>query len=206
MKNTKAVRILVSLFALVILTFIMAEYLPIRGEEKIYEDMIRLHVIAASDSDEDQKLKLKVRDAVLDVLSGISASDKAEAESAIAAHKTEIKTAAKTVLEENGSDDAVEVFFDEEYYPVRYYEGFTLPAGKYTSLRVVIGEGEGHNWWCVLFPPLCRSVGEKEQKEDFVEAGFTSEQYRLINNNSGSKYKVRFKILEILSEVFGFDY
>ncbi|MBQ7670352.1 MAG: stage II sporulation protein R [Clostridia bacterium] len=206
MKKSKTIRILVSLFALVILTFIMAEYLPIRGEEKIYEDMIRLHVIAASDSDEDQKLKLKVRDAVLDVLSGISVSDKAEAESAIVAHKTDIKNAALAALEENGSDDIVEVFFDEEYYPVRYYEGFTLPAGKYTSLRVVIGEGEGHNWWCVLFPPLCRSAGEKEQKEDFVEAGFTSEQYRLINNNSGSKYKVRFKILEILSEVFGFDY
>ena len=206
MKNNKSIKILVSLFALVILTFIMAEFLPIRGEEKIYENMIRLHVIAASDSDEDQELKLKVRDKVLDVLSGISATDKDEAETAILSHKDEIRSAAQSTLADNGSDDTVEVYFDDEYYPVRYYEGFTLPAGNYTSLRVVIGEGEGHNWWCVLFPPLCRSIGEEERETDFVEAGFTSEQYRLINNNSGSKYQVRFKILEILSEVFGFDY
>lgn len=205
MKNTKTVRILVSLFALVVLTFIIAELLPLRGEEKIYEDMIRLHVVAASDSDEDQEIKLKVRDAVLDVLSDIPTTDRAEAESAIASHANEIRSAALATLADNGSYDTVNVYFDKEYYPVRYYEGFTLPAGNYTSLRVVIGEGEGHNWWCVLFPPLCRTVGEKRE-EEFIEAGFTSEQYRLINNNSGSKYKIRFKILEILAEVFGFDY
>ena len=88
----------------------------------------------------------------------------------------------------------------------RYTALVFVPAGRYTSLRVVIGPGDGHNWWCVLCPPLCTSFSEEERREDFIDAGFTSDEYRLINNSSGTKYRVRFRILEILSEVFGFDY
>ena len=98
------------------------------------------------------------------------------------------------------------MFFDTEKYPVRYYDDFRLPAGEYTSLRVVIGSGEGHNWWCVLFPPLCTAASEEECEEEFLAAGFSGEQYRLIKKDSDGRYKIRFKMLEVLSEAFGFEY
>ena len=203
MKNKKMIPLTVGLCALV--ATIVLTYFPVRGEENIYGDVIRLHVIAASDSEADQSLKLEVRDAVLDEITSYPApKDKAEAARAIEAHRDDIKRRAESVVREAGSADEVEVFFDRETYPVRYYEDFALPGGEYSSLRVVIGEGEGHNWWCVLFPPVCTSAAKSE--DDFIEAGFTGDEYRLIEKNRGAKYKVRFKILEILADVFGFDY
>ena len=203
MKNKKMIPLAVALCALI--AALVLNYFPVRGEEQIYGDVIRLHVIAASDSEEDQSLKLEVRDALLDEITSYPApGDKAEAASAIEAHKEDIKRCAERTLRAAGSTDAVEVYFDRESYPVRYYENFALPAGEYSSLRVVIGEGEGHNWWCVLFPPVCTSAAKSE--DDFIEAGFTGDEYRLIEKNRGAKYKVRFRILEILADVFGFDY
>ncbi len=203
MKNKKMIPFAVALCALI--AALILNYFPIRGEEQIYGDVIRLHVIAATDSEADQSLKLEVRDAVLDEITSYPASgDKEAAAYAIEAHKEDIRTCAERALRAAGSTDAVEVFFDRESYPVRYYENFALPAGEYTSLRVVIGEGEGHNWWCVLFPPVCTSAAKSE--DDFIEAGFTGDEYRLIEKNRGAKYKVRFRILEILADVFGFDY
>ena len=205
---TKAVKVLLAVSVLIVAAAILTSYLPVNGEEKIYENVIRLHVIANSDSEEDQALKLKVRDAVLETVSSLPESkSKSEAERNIEQYRVKIEEAANGALEENGCADKVEVFFDKETYPTRYYENYSLPAGEYTSLRVVIGNGEGHNWWCVLFPPLCTSaVCEKEDEEEFIEVGFTGEQYRLIKNDSGSKYKVRFKLIEIISDVFGFGY
>ena len=208
MKNgSKGVKYLVISAAVILLMTVLTSFLPVNGEEKIYENMIRLHVIANSDSEEDQALKLHVRDAVLGAVSQIPhASSVEDAKEGIKRYSGEILSAAEEAVNESGSEDEVSLFFDTERYPVRYYEGFSLPAGEYTSLRVVIGNGEGHNWWCVLFPPLCTAASESEREDDFIEAGFTSEEYRLIKNDSGTKYKVRFKILEILADVFGFDY
>ena len=206
-KMTTGVKILLTLSVLIVASAMLMSYLPVHNEEKIYDNVIRLHVIANSDSDADQKLKLKVRDAVLAVVSSLpAAADKSDAEENIRGAEGLISSAAKRVLNENGSDDDVSIFFDTESYPVRYYEDYSLPAGKYTSLRVVIGEGQGHNWWCVLFPPLCAAAGKTDDEGEFLEVGFTGEQYRVIKNDTGSKYKVRFKILEILSDVFGFEY
>ena len=208
MKNcSKGIKYLVLTAAMILSATVLISFLPVNGEERIYENMIRLHVIANSDSDEDQRVKLIVRDAVLEAVSAIPHADcMTEAETGIRSHTDKIARAAEKALREQGSDDGVSVLFDTETYPVRYYEGFSLPAGKYTSLRVVIGNGEGHNWWCVLFPPLCTASCEEEREEEFIQAGFTSDEYSLIKNDSGAKYKVRFKILEILADVFGFDY
>ncbi len=170
---------------------------PIHGEEQIYDNMIRLHVLAQSDSDADQAEKLRVRDAVLACLdASMGASDNFEtARLAVAEMLPAIEDAAEKV-----TDAAVTVTLGKETYPVRQYEGFSLPAGEYTSLRVILGEGEGQNWWCVLFPRLCTARATKDTfYEDFIAAGFSPAQYRLIKNESGVKYKVRFKILEILS-------
>ncbi len=205
--KNRGIKYLVLISVMILASSMLLSFLPVNGEEKIYSGIIRLHVIADSDSEEDQKLKLCVRDAVLDAMSAFPrASDKDSACSIISSHIGAIKNAAERVLTERGCRDSVDVTLGKEQYPVRYYEGFTLPAGEYTSLKVTIGEGAGHNWWCVLFPPLCTSACEEEARKDFIDAGFTSEEYKLIKNDSASKYKVRFKILEILSEVFGFDY
>ena len=206
MKTTKAVKALLSFSALTVITSILVSFLPVRGEDKIYTGVVRLHVIAASDSERDQSLKLMVRDAILNEISGDEPGSFDDAKRTIESRRDEIKKCAERTLTDAGCGDKVNVFFDRESYPERVYEGFTLPAGDYLSLRVVIGEGEGHNWWCVVFPPLCTATSEKEQKEDFIAAGFTNDQYKLINNSSGVKYKVRFKILEILADVFGIDY
>lgn len=180
--------------------------LPIHGEEGIYDNMIRLHVLAESDAPADQARKLRVRNAVLAVLSdALTEADSFErAQETVEALLPQVKAAA-----EDATDGvcSVEVLLGKERYPVRYYEGFTLPAGEYTSLRVVLGTGEGKNWWCVLFPQLCTAeASEAEFYEDFIAAGFTPEQYRLIRQESGVQYKIRFRILEIFAQWMGIDY
>ncbi len=185
----------------VLTAFLLLNFLPVHGEETVYEDTVRLHVIASSDSAEDQNVKLKVRDSILRCVSEKMKSVK-DAESAarlLDEMKDEIKICADETLKREGFDESVNIEFGEEKYPVRYYEGFTLPSGTYKSMRVVIGEGEGKNWWCILFPSVCISNAVKA-KDDYVMAGFTPEQYKIIENGSGRKYKVRFKILEILSD------
>ena len=180
--------------------------LPVHGEEEIYSQTIRLHVLANSDSEEDQAEKLLVRDAVLAYLED-SLAQSGSYDSALSAVGDHLEDIRKRAEESLGNKYAVRVELGREKYPVRQYENYSLPAGEYTSLRVLIGEGEGKNWWCVLFPRLCTSrATEEEVYEDFIAAGFSPEQYRLIKNESSPKYKIRFRILEILSEWTGLDY
>ena len=197
------VKVMVCMCASILAAFLFVSVLPVHGEEKIYSDMIRLHVIAASDSEEDQAVKLLVRDAVLEVVESSMENVKSQEEAlaAIEAANDKIHTAAKSVLEQEGFDYPVSVELGLENYPERVYEGFTLPAGKYTSLRVIIDGGEGQNWWCVLYPPLCTTAAE-EREQVFITAGFTDEQYKTITETRDVKYKVKFKILEVLSSLF----
>jgi len=200
------VKLLSSLCAAVLCSVLLLSCLPIHGEEKIYDNIIRLHVLAASDSEADQSAKLQVRDAVLSFLEdGMGrAGSYAEARRTLDSLLPEIKKAAEAAADGRYS---VSVLLDTESYPVRYYERFALPAGEYTSLRIVLDAGEGQNWWCVLFPDLCTARAcEDDFYEDFIAAGFSSEQYKLIRRESGVHYKIRFKILEILSEFVGLEY
>ncbi len=193
-------KILAWFSATVLLTYSLLSLFPLRGEERIYENTIRLHVIAESDTKEDQAEKLRVRDRILTHLSSVLADteDKARAEAAVTAELSAIETLAEA---ETGRD--VTVTLEKETYPTREYEGFTLPAGEYTSLKVEIGAASGQNWWCILFPRLCTAKATEDAfKGDFIAAGFTEEQYRLIKEESGTKYKIRFKILEILSALW----
>ena len=181
----------------VLTAFTLLSCFPLSGEEQIYGNMIRLHVIAQSDSEADQAEKLRVRDAVLDCLANAMerCADFGTARLTVQDMLPVIREAASAA-----TDAAVTVSLGKETYPTREYDGFTLPQGEYTSLRVILGEGEGQNWWCVLFPRVCTARATKDAfYEDFIAAGFSPEQYRLIKNESGVKYKVRFKILELLS-------
>ncbi len=192
--------------AIALVILMALSYLPIHGETEIYDTVLRLHVLANSDSEEDQALKLKVRDAVLEVtaplLEGVTDRDGAEA--TVRAHMTDIQAAAEAVVAENGSNQSVTVILDMEDYPTRDYESCAFPAGEYLSLRVCLGEAEGQNWWCVLFPPLCLSAAtEKKDTEDaFIQVGLSKEQYGIITETEDTKYRVRFKILETIKGWF----
>jgi stage II sporulation protein R len=193
---------LLALSVTVILLFIVLGALPIHGEDKIYDNVIRLHVLANSDSDEDQALKLKVRDAILERSSELFGESESieEAANSINANIDAITEVARKVISENGYDYPVSVTLTNEHYPTKSYEALSFPSGEYLSLRVMIGESEGQNWWCVLFPPLCLSAAtDKAVAEDaFISVGLTGEQYRIITESDNTKYTVRFKILETI--------
>ena len=180
-------------------------FIPTAEECSIYDSTLRLHVIANSDSESDQEIKLKVRDAVLSHISEYNAKTKEEALTKVMADTDKIEDIAKDVLKENGKAQNVKIEIGEEEYPLRHYEDFSLPAGVYTSVRVIIGEGEGKNWWCVLFPPMCTSYASEWDEEQYVSVGLSGEQYDLITGSNG-EYKVKFKLLEIAAEAFGIEY
>lgn len=168
------------------------ECADIRGQ------VLRLHILANSDSEADQALKLKVRDAVLkegaDIFEG--ASDIMTAQGNIAEQSDRLKQIAEKTLRENGAAYPVTVVMDQEYFNTRTYEDVTLPAGQYHAVRVLIGQGEGKNWWCVMFPPMCLPAAESEATIDQV---LTEDGTKLVKSNP--KYEVRFKIVEIFEEL-----
>ncbi len=188
-----------------VLCFALCNILPIHGEGEIYDSVVRLHVLANSDSDEDQVLKLKVRDAILAYVSPrvIDSQTRQEAAQLLQGELGAIKNLAKEVILQEGFDYEVDVTLTFEDYPTRNYESMSFPSGEYMSLRVLIGEAEGQNWWCVLFPPLCLSAAsEKSENEDaFIAVGLNSDQYKIITESKESKYYLRFKILEVIESI-----
>ena len=197
-----------TLLTLTVLCALVLGLFPVSGEEKLYDSVVRLHVLANSDSDVDQALKLKVRDRIIEVTEDIftQAKSKNEAETIARSALSMIEDEAKRVVEESGFDYPVTVTLGQEEYPERDYEGLKFPAGEYLSLRVLIGDAEGQNWWCVLFPPICLRAASRDQRdteEAFIAAGLTGEQYRIITESGSGRYKIKFKILEIISELFG---
>ena len=195
-------KFLVTFTSSVLAAVLLLSVLPVHGESEIYNDVLRLHVIAESDSEEDQALKLKVRDAVLGCVSKAVADCGGfeEAYSTVEGMLDEIRITAEECAERNGESRTVRVELGREEYPRRDYGNACLPAGVYQSLRVIIGEGKGKNWWCVLFPTVCMRFASAGQ-EEYIAAGFTPEEYRIITGDSGT-VKVKFRILEILAELF----
>ena len=180
-----------------------AVYLPVHGEQDVYDAVIRLHVLANSDSDEDQSLKLQVRDAMLtratEALDGCA--DRDEAARRLTDIIPSLTATAEETLRQANCDDSVRVTLSKEQYPTRNYQSFCFPAGEYLSLRVMIGEAEGQNFWCVLFPPLCMTaatVSKETAEEEFIAVGLTPNQYGIITETQNTKYKLRFKLLETL--------
>jgi stage II sporulation protein R len=181
--------------------FIMLGFLPVHGEAEIYDNVLRLHVIANSDSEEDQALKLKVRDALLEGSSELftGCNNRNGAAKAVEENRALLETIARNTILDAGYDYPVEIKLGEEKYPTRSYGEICFPAGNYLSLRVIIGEGAGQNWWCVLFPPMCLSAASYSEV-DTVPLGLTSEQYKLVTETNDPKYNVRFKILEVFGK------
>ena len=140
----------------------------------------------------------------MDRMSTYNAKSKEEALEYIENDMGKLKEIAEECIKSECFNNSVTVEIGEESYPTREYEDFSLPAGKYTSLRIIIGNGEGQNWWCVLYPPLCTSYAI-EYDDDSVDVGFTKEQYNFITGND-KEYKIKFKLLEMASQAFGFNY
>ena len=160
----------------------------------IREEVLRLHVIANSDEDYDQELKLKVRDAVLnsgeEVFSG--SEDIISAESEIADKKDIILHSAVETIRNLGYDYDVKLELARSYFPTRTYDNLTLPAGYYKAVRIIIGEGKGKNWWCIMFPPLC--LPSVTKKDEIISNFLTEEEMNIVT--ADPDYEVRFWIVE----------
>ena len=169
--------------------------LPTEADAGIYDDTLRLHILAASDSEEDQALKLRVRDGILAEYSAqlSEVGDLDDARAALEARLPDIVATAERIVAEAGYDYTVTASLGEEWYDTRDYGELSLPRGVYTSLSIKIGEGQGRNWWCVMYPPMCLDTSVK------TDGIYTKEEEKLISNDG---YHIKFKLLEATSELF----
>ena len=173
------------------------------NNELVYEDIvneiIRFHVIANSDSDEDQNLKLKVRDRVIEfVSSSLKACESLDdARNFLISNKSEIESIAKSVVDENGYSYNVTSTLSRENFPDKVYGDVVFPQGEYEAYRILIGEAKGQNWWCVMFPPLCFVDGTKEVV-DSKEVINTLENNKDDDKGKENKIKFKFKLFEMI--------
>ena len=172
---------------------LVAAVIPTDAEAAIYEDTVRLHIRARSDSETDQAVKLTIRDKILEKYAYTpTPCSKNEAEAMIYARLSEIEDDVNLWLEELGCEYGCEVRLTEEWFDTRDYGEYTLPAGMYTSLIIDLGGGEGQNWWCVMYPPMCHEVAIGKS------VAYTGEETRLIY---GGRYAVKFKLLELAASL-----
>ncbi len=192
----KTIKIFVPIFLFLLL--ISAYVTPfIQTSERISDDVFRLHILANSDNEEDQQLKLKVRDAVLKKGQNVF-TDCSSLEEIIASCESNIDLFEETATEcikENGYNYSVNAYVDKEYFNTREYEEITLPSGIYNALKIEIGEAKGHNWWCVMFPAICLSAVSDSEMNNILD----EEEIELIN--SDNKFEIRFKIVEIYEKI-----
>jgi stage II sporulation protein R len=174
-------------------------------KEDISNKLIRFHVIANSDSVDDQNLKLKVRDAVIKSMNDkfIGVTNLKESEDIIKKNIPYIQKIAQDTVYANGKDYGVKVMYGRFDFPTKYYDTIMLPAGNYNALRIVIGKGEGKNWWCVMFPPLCfvditHGLSSDETKRELSKY-LSEDELSMIETN---KPQVKFKIVEVLEKYF----
>ena len=192
----KTMKIFVPIFLFLLL--ISAYVTPfIQTSERISDDVFRLHILANSDNEEDQQLKLKVRDAVLKKGQNVF-TDCSSLEEIIASCESNIDLFEETATEcikENGYHYSVNAYVDKEYFNTREYEEITLPSGIYNALKIEIGEAKGHNWWCVMFPAICLSAVSDSEMNNILD----EEEIELIN--SDNKFEIRFKFVEIYEKI-----
>ena len=172
-------------------------------QQGISHKIIRFHVIANSDSDADQALKLKVKEAVVNYTSELLCNSKSisETEDLLSAHTTDIISIANSVITENGYDYPVTAEITDTYFPTKSYGSYTFPPGTYRAFQIKIGEAKGKNWWCVLYPPLCFidiSHGTvNTESEELLKETLTTDEFQAVSGEYTVKY--RFKYLTFLN-------
>lgn len=197
----------------IILTFLLIIYITICAisyaqtiSTDISNSVFRLHVIANSDSKEDQDLKYKVRDSLLKYMNSIcsNCSSKQEAINIVEEHKDNFKEIALQTIKENNYSYNVNINIGNFEFPTKTYGDISLPAGYYDALRVEIGEAKGKNWWCVMFPPLCfvdvSSGIVPEESKDLIENNVSEEEFALISENSSNDIQFKFKLIEFFAD------
>ena len=173
----------------------------ISDRQTLHDEILRLHVVADSDSEEDQAIKLRVRDAVIESISGDlqNIGDMDQARAYIRQNLPKIQQAANDALSALGCEDTAVATVREEVFDTRVYDTFSLPAGIYEALRITIGSGEGGNWWCVAFPSLCQSATTEAFSDAAVAAGFSES---LTGSVTGKQtFRIRFYLLEKLGQL-----
>ena len=195
-------KLLKRIFACFLLVCLVYTIALVLDRQKLRNELIRLHVVAASDSEEDQAIKLQVRDAVLESLqAGLeNATDIEAAKAYIQAQLPKLEHAANQVLAAAGCGDVATVSLQVEEFAARVYDTFSLPAGLYDSLRITIGEGAGRNWWCVTFPTLCIPATTEGFEAVAAGAGFSEE----LTGSLTGEYEVRFYLLDLLGQLENF--
>ncbi|SHK48705.1 stage II sporulation protein R [Tepidibacter formicigenes] len=202
----KKITVILTISILIILSGVFYLQDIYKNRDAYKEKLIRFHVIANSDSKEDQDLKLKVRDKVIAYLSPKLENSKSieETKEIIEANLKNIENIASTEIKNNNKDYKVSADLGYSNFPTKKYSNIVLPAGKYKAVKVIIGEGKGKNWWCVMFPPLCfidinHGITDKKTKKNLTKV-LTKEEYNmiLVDNN---EVKLKFKILEIIEKI-----
>ena len=170
-------------------------------QDALAQKMIRPHVIANSDSEADQALKLEVRDKVLDFTTTVlqRSADMEDAQVRLREELTRIETIAQREIAAQGYDYPVTAQLASAEFPLKEYDGFSLPAGEYMALRLVIGEGEGRNWWCVVYPPLCTAAAA-DMPQTAIHAGLTDDDVSLITGED-TGYVLKFRSVELWEQL-----
>lgn len=206
-KRLKMCKIFVILILLSVFILISAISYVDAVSNNIADSVFRLHIIANSDSEEDQNLKLKIRDELLSYMNSISENsiNKEETIKIAEEHIQEFKHIAEKVIRENGFNYDVNIEIGKANFPTKYYGDITLPAGIYDALKVQIGEANGKNWWCVMFPPLCfvdvsTGIVPDNSKQELKQS-LNNEEYDLISKKDDSEISFKFKIVELFQNL-----
>ena len=198
-------KIIVLILLLFLYTFISALNYVQAISSDISNSVFRLHVIANSNSNEDQSLKYKVRNDLLNYMNNIckNCTSKEEAMSTVSCHKDEFRQVALNTIRNEGYSYDVKIQIGNFEFPTKHYGDISLPAGFYDALKVEIGEAQGRNWWCVMFPSLCfvdvsNGIVPEESKNELKNT-LSDEEYSLISDNSNSEIKFKFKLIEFFT-------
>ena len=177
--------------------FLISGAVSLQNRDQLADKVVRLHILANSDSEEDQALKLRVRDRVLERATELleQTGDRREAADVLQSHLPELERIAAEEISACGYEYDVTAEVANTMFPTKEYDGFTLPAGEYLALRVLIGAAEGQNWWCVVFPPLCAAASE-DVAETALAAGLSEDQVGLITEENRG-YELRLKSVEL---------
>ena len=200
--KTKSIILVIFLF---ILYFIFNSFSYTTAiSSNIQKEIFRLHIIANSNSPEDQNLKLVIRDEIVKYLSSFSFNNKDEIISFLQSHENEIYELTKHIIEENHFNYDCTIEIGNSYYPQKKYKNIILPSGTYDGLKIKLGESKGHNWWCVLFPPMCMidslTCELPEESEEILGSSVSTETFNIITSDL-PQYKFKFKIIDLINDL-----
>lgn len=217
--KNRAARRLAALCAVLLGALLFCPTLPVCGEQRVYGEVVRLHVLAASDSAADQALKYEVRDFILQHCRQSlwkEADDVAEAVAALRQSSAEIETAVNAYLASCGAEYGCRVDVKKQYFSRRWYGTMCFPAGNYEALVITLGTGQGKNWWCVLYPPLCLRAaggagGEKDEgirvsvqnRRALEEAGVSKSAADMLSDGTRPRIRLKLRLVEIIEALLG---